>query len=147
MPTPILVIDNNPAVDGLRYNLRTEEEWQSGLMYRTRNAAYRKVPRVRIPPLPPVQRPQTCSAGLEAASGPATRGAFCFGLLTATCRSGLGKASQTPFVSKPHDFSDLVPSLEFAGCGKTGFEPIRTKFRCSNRFESGGFTNPTTTAL
>ena len=29
-------------------------------------------------------------------------------------------------------FSDLVPSREFAGEGKTGFEPSRTKFRCSN---------------
>ncbi len=29
--------------------------------------------RVRIPLNPPVQRPQTCSAGLEAASGPAPR--------------------------------------------------------------------------
>ena len=27
-------------------------------------------------------------------------------------------------------FSDLVPSREFAGEGKTGFEPSRTKFRC-----------------
>jgi hypothetical protein len=30
-------------------------------------------------------------------------------------------------------FSDLVPSREFAGEGKTGFEPSRTKFRCSER--------------
>ena len=34
-------------------------------------------------------------------------GAFCFGLLTATPDSGPGKASQTPFVSKPHDFFGL----------------------------------------
>ncbi len=27
-------------------------------------------------------------------------------------------------------FSDLVPSRDFAGEGKTGFEPSRTKFRC-----------------
>ena len=56
---------------------------------------------------PPVQRPQTCSADLEAASGPAPRGAFCFGLLTSTCAIGPVKASQTPFVSKPHDFFRL----------------------------------------
>ena len=31
-------------------------------------------------------------------------------------------------------FSDLVPSREFAGEGKTGFEPSRTKFRCSERY-------------
>jgi hypothetical protein len=30
-------------------------------------------------------------------------------------------------------FSDLVPSREFANCGKTGFEPIRMKFRYSDR--------------
>jgi len=64
-------------------------------------------PSFRMPFNPPVQRPQTCSAGLEAASGPAPRGAFCFGLLTATCTSGPVKASQTPFVSKPHDFFGL----------------------------------------
>jgi hypothetical protein len=63
--------------------------------------------RVRIHPTPPVQRPQTCSAGIEAALGPAPRGAFCFGLLTATYSSDPGKASQTPFVSKPHDFFEL----------------------------------------
>ena len=34
-------------------NLVRLERWQSGLMYRTRNAAYRKVPWVRIPPSPP----------------------------------------------------------------------------------------------
>ena len=61
----------------------------------------------RIPVTPPVQRPQTCSAGLEAASGPAPRGAFSFGLLTAACGVGSAKSSQTPFVSKPHDFFGL----------------------------------------
>jgi hypothetical protein len=30
-----------------------KEEWQSGRMYLTRNQEYRKVPWVRIPPLPP----------------------------------------------------------------------------------------------
>jgi hypothetical protein len=35
------------------------------------------------------------------------RGAFCFGLLIAACGFGPGKASQTPFVSKPHDFFGL----------------------------------------
>src|SRR5690606_18207712 len=30
-----------------------KERWQSGRMYLTRNQAYRKVPRVRIPPSPP----------------------------------------------------------------------------------------------
>lgn len=48
---------------------------------------------------PPVQKPPTCSAGPEAASGPASRGAFCFGLLTATSGSGPEKASQTLLVS------------------------------------------------
>jgi hypothetical protein len=33
-------------------------------------------------------KPQTCSAGLEAASGPAPRGAFCFGPLTSTAGVG-----------------------------------------------------------
>jgi len=32
-------------------------------------------------------------------------------------------------------FSDLVPRREFAGEDKTGFEPSRTKFRCSERFD------------
>ena len=62
---------------------------------------------VRIPHAPPVQRPQTCSAGIEAASGPAPRGAFCFGLLTTTFSSSLGKSSQTPFALKPDDFVGL----------------------------------------
>ena len=65
------------------------------------------VSRVRIPLSPPAPTPQTCSAGLEAASGPAPRGAFCFGLLTAACGVGSAKSSQTPFVSKPHDFFGL----------------------------------------
>ena len=63
---------------------------------------------------PPVQRTQTCSAGLEAASGTAPRRAFFFGLLIETLGTGLGKASQTPFVSNLMTFSDFVTSREFA---------------------------------
>ena len=31
-------------------------------------------------------------------------------------------------------FSDLVPSREIVDRGKTGFEPSRTKFRCSDGY-------------
>ena len=42
---------------------------------------------------PPVLRPQTCSAGLEAASGRAPRRAFCYWLLTAAIGIDHGKQS------------------------------------------------------
>jgi hypothetical protein len=61
---------------------------------------------------PPVQRPQICSEGLEAASGPAPRGTFCFGLLTAAIGIDHGKPSQNPFVSKPHDIGAVAPIFE-----------------------------------
>jgi len=43
--------------------------------------------------------------------------------LTAALFSDLGNASQTLFISKPHDFSYLVPNRIVTDLGKTGFEP------------------------
>jgi hypothetical protein len=39
-------------------------------------------------------------------------------------------------------FSDLVPSRGIADFCKTGFEPSRMKFRCSDPFESWGLHQP-----
>ena len=55
----------NAFVVLLEYRLNYEEAWQSGRMYLIRNQAYRKVPWVRIPPLPPRQPAWTLALALS----------------------------------------------------------------------------------
>jgi hypothetical protein len=50
--------------------LDTQERWQSGRMYLTRNQAYRKVPWVRIPPSPPSTSPCNSPSRLARRSEP-----------------------------------------------------------------------------
>ena len=58
------------------------ERWQSGRLYLTRNQAYCKVPRVRIPPSPPEHLAKPVSDWAITPPSPALCGVFRLYLLT-----------------------------------------------------------------
>ena len=112
------------------------ESWPSGRRRLTRNQVYGNVSGVRIPRSPPVKRPQTCSAGLEAPSGPAPRGAFWLWAPDCNLPQQPGEGVSNPFCLKTESKREGVVCPR--GGERTHAQSIRGQGHFGWRFGGGG---------